>query len=96
MIERLVAPGSISKLVMHRCALGKDTLHLFPIGRSSLFVVVAHPDVKLADRTQKKYYALVVVRQTQNSCSYEQVLLTFSLYICIYYFFGLTQDVFRT
>ena len=31
-IERLLTPGSIPKLALHRRVLGKDTVCLFPIG----------------------------------------------------------------
>ena len=38
---------------IRRCVCGKDTLCLFPLGTSSLLIVVAQPDEKLANRTQK-------------------------------------------
>ena len=53
MIEKLLAPGSIPKLATGNCVLGKDTLFIFPLGRSSLPVVVAKPDERLANSIKK-------------------------------------------
>ena len=48
MIERLLAPDSISDLAIYRCILGKDTLRLFPIEakQSTPFLVAYLDDTK--------------------------------------------------
>ena len=51
--ERLVDPGSIPALALRRCVLGKDNLSIFPIRAKLSTFVVAQPDERLANRTQK-------------------------------------------
>ena len=51
--DKLMTPGSIPKLALRRTVLEKDPLRLFPIGKSSLPIVVAQPDKKPTNRTQK-------------------------------------------
>ena len=58
-IERLLTPGSILELAMRRCVIGKNIYAYFPLGSSSLPVVVTQPDERLANRIQKKCSALV-------------------------------------
>ena len=52
-IERLLTPGSIPKLAMRRFVLGKDSLRFFRLGPSTLPVMVAQPDERLANRTHE-------------------------------------------
>ena len=67
-IERLLTPGSIPKLAMRRCVLGKGTLGLFPPWRrSGLPVVVAQPDERLAKAELKRNACVCVIRQEQNA-----------------------------
>ena len=52
---------------MRRCVFGKDTLRLFPIRAQQSTLVVAQPDERLANRTQKRVLRIGVVRQTQSA-----------------------------
>ena len=54
MIERLLAPGSIPELACAFVSLRKKLYAYFPLGPSSLPVVAAQLDKKLANRTQKR------------------------------------------
>ena len=45
--------GSIPELVMCRCGLGKDTSRLFPVGAEPSIRLVAYPEERHANRTQK-------------------------------------------
>ena len=65
-IEWLLIPGSILELAVRRYAHQKVTLSLFLFGPSSLPVVVAQLDERLANRT-KKELCLDMVRQTQSA-----------------------------
>ena len=59
--DRKVAdPGSIPELGRHRCVNGKNPLRFFPLWSSSLPVVEARPDERLANRTFQKCSALLV------------------------------------
>ena len=72
MIERLLTPGSIPKLAMSSCVLGKDTLHLFSLGLNSPPVVVTQPDETLANKTKEKCSALVWLDRRRGPDSYER------------------------
>ena len=56
-MERLLTLGSILNLAMRRCVFGKDTY--FTLGPSSLPLVVAQLDKRLANRIHTKYPALM-------------------------------------
>ena len=58
MIERLVAPGSIPKLAMRRCVLGKDKIN-FQEEQNNPPVVVTQVDERRTNRSQKWGSALL-------------------------------------
>ena len=52
-MERLLVPGLIPKLAVHRCIFEKALYEYFLLGPGSLSFMVAHSDERLANGTQK-------------------------------------------
>ena len=65
MIERLLTPGSIPELAIRSCVLEKNTLRLFPLGSSSLPVLVALLTKDLQTEAETML-CVGVVRQTHE------------------------------
>ena len=53
-------------------SLGKTLYAYFPLGSSSLSVVVVLPHKRLTNRTQKKMLCVGVVRQTQSAVAHKK------------------------
>ena len=64
--EKLLTPGSILKLAIRHCVLGKDTLRLFPIVAEQSTRCGGQADERFAKRTQKKVLCVGVVRHTNE------------------------------
>ena len=65
MIKRLLTLGSIPKVAMRRCVLGKDTLRLFPVWDEAVYPVSRTSLTKdLQNITQKGVSAGAVSRRT--------------------------------
>ena len=67
MIEILLTLDLTPKLAIRRCVLGKDYFIDFLSVPSSLPIVVAQTDKRLANRTLKRLLSLGVVKQTQSA-----------------------------
>ena len=82
MIETLLAPGSIIELAMRSCVFGNNFHVYFPLGPSSLSVVVAQPEERFANRTQK-VLCVGVIGQTQSAW-FERMKCFLNVPVCTY------------
>ena len=61
--QKLMALGSIRNVAMRCCVLRKDIIRLFSVrAKQSKAVAVARLDKKLANRTQKRFLCVGLVR----------------------------------